>query len=123
MTDLGDDRRFWGIGEVLRLSWPASLTMLNGTIMQFVDGLMVSRLIGRQALSAQFVAGILSFVPISLAMGVCSVINTFVSQNLGAGRPRMCAVHVERPVSRGGLRRAAGAAGGMRGGCSGAWRK
>ena len=91
MTDLGDDRRFWGIGEVLRLSWPASLTMLNGTIMQFVDGLMVSRLIGRQALSAQFVAGILSFVPISLAMGVCSVINTFISQNLGAGRPRMCA--------------------------------
>ncbi len=90
MMNLHDDKPFRGMGEVLRLSWPASLTMLNSTLMQFVDGLMVARMIGPRALSAQFVAAIVAFVPISLGMGLCTVVNTFVSQNLGARRLRMC---------------------------------
>jgi MATE family multidrug resistance protein len=74
-----------GFGEVLRLSWPASLTMLNTTLLKFVDGLMVS-FVGPAPFSAQFMGGMFAFVPESFAMGILTVVNTYVSQNLGAGR-------------------------------------
>jgi len=89
MTDLRDDKPLWGLGEVLRMSWPASLSMLNGTLLQFVDGLMVSSR-GPSALTAQFIGALSAFVPISLALGMLTVVNTYVSQNLGAGRARRC---------------------------------
>ena len=76
-----------GLAQVLRLSWPASLTMLNSTLMKFVDGLMVSR-VGHLPFAAHFLAGISSFVPESFIMGMLSVVNTYVSQNYGAGRLR-----------------------------------
>ncbi len=90
MSDLRDDKPLWGLGEVLRLALPAALGMINTTIMQFVDGVMVARMLGPTALAATFVAGILSFVPISLATGIFTVVNTFVAQNLGAGRASRC---------------------------------
>jgi MATE family multidrug resistance protein len=84
-----ENKPLWGLGEVLRLSWPASLSMLSGTLMMFVDGLMVART-GPEALGAQFVGGILSFVPTSLMLGVLTVVNTYTSQNFGAGRLKRC---------------------------------
>ncbi len=90
MKDLQENSSSSGLGEVLRLSWPASLTMLNGTILQFVDGLMVS-FRGPEPFSAQFIASVFAFVPVSLALGTLTVVNTFVSQNLGAGRLQRCA--------------------------------
>jgi len=78
-----------GLAEVLTISAPASLSMLNSTIMRFVDGLMVSRT-GPAALSAQFIGGMSAFVPHTLALGILSLANTYVSQNFGAGRPRRC---------------------------------
>jgi len=87
------DKPMWGLGELLQLAWPAGLSMLNGTIMMFVDGMMVASL-GPQALGAQFVAGIMTFVPTSLGMGILTVVNTFVSQNFGAGRRRQCGQYV-----------------------------
>jgi len=89
---LRDPRRLWGISEVLKLSLPTSMGMLNVTLMQFVDGLMVARIQpnGDAALAAQFSAGILAFVPQALMMGTLGVVNTFVAQNLGAGRFRRC---------------------------------
>jgi MATE family multidrug resistance protein len=90
MTELHDNKRFRGVGEVLMLAFPAAMGMLSGTVLQFIDALMIARLVGRQALSAQFVSAVLAFVPITLGMGLCTVINTFVSQNLGAGRLRRC---------------------------------
>lgn len=89
MTDLRDDKPMWGLGEVLKQAWPASLSMLNHTLMQFVDGLMVSWH-SPTALAAQFVGGILVFLPTSFALGMLAVVNTYVSQNLGAGRPHRC---------------------------------
>jgi MATE family multidrug resistance protein len=80
------------LGHVLRMSWPASLTMLNVTIIKFVDGLMVSR-VGPGPFAAQFVAGMASFVPESFLVGVLSVVNTYVSQNLGAGKYRKCSLY------------------------------
>jgi MATE family multidrug resistance protein len=78
-----------GLGEVLQLSWPASLSMLNRTLMQFLDGLMLTR-IGAEVVSAQTVASLTALVPESFATGSLTVVNTYVSQNLGAGRPYRC---------------------------------
>jgi multidrug resistance protein, MATE family len=94
---LDDPCRWWGLGEVLRLSWPAGLSMLNGTVMMFVDGMMVAR-VGPEALAAQFVGGICSFIPVGFALGLLGLVNTYVSQNLGAGRLDRCG-----PYARAGI--------------------
>ena len=87
--NIPDDRRLWGMGEVLRLSWAASLSMFNSTFMRFIDGLMIS-FTGPIALSAQFVASMSAFVPESFATGLLTVVNTYVSQNMGSGRLHRC---------------------------------
>jgi MATE family multidrug resistance protein len=84
-----DPRRFWGLGELLALAWPASLSMLSHTVMMFVDGIMVAST-GPDPLGAQFVGGISSFIPAALMMGILTVVNTYTSQNLGAGRLKRC---------------------------------
>jgi MATE family multidrug resistance protein len=83
MSDVRDDKPLMGIGEVVRLSWPSGLSMLNSTLMRFLDGLLVSFL-GTVPFSAQLVAGLASFVPESFATGLLIVVNTYVAQNLGA---------------------------------------
>ena len=83
-----DDMKFTSsLAQVLKLSLPASLGMLGRTVTQFIDGVMVARL-GPAVLSAQFVGGMTAFVPESFSIGILGVVNTYVSQNLGAGRPR-----------------------------------
>jgi len=88
-----DEKPQWGMAEVLSLSWPASLTMLNSTLLKFVDGLMVA-FVGPAAFSAQFLGGMFSFIPESLALGMLTVVNTFVSQNYGAGRFKQTGAYV-----------------------------
>ena len=89
MTELNGDIPRWGFGEVLRLSAPASAGMLSRTITQFVDSLMVSRL-GPAVFAGQSIGGLIAFIPESFALGVIGVVNTFVSQNGGAGRNARC---------------------------------
>ncbi len=74
--------------ELLVIAAPTVATMASYTVMQFVDKLMVSR-IGPESIyvGAQGNGGLCAFVPISIAMGCLTVINTFVSQNLGAKTP------------------------------------
>lgn len=72
--------------ELWSIAWPTVLTMTSYTIMQFVDGLMVS-VIGPMEFSAQGNGGIFAFLPLAFVMGMLSVVNTFVSQNLGAETP------------------------------------
>lgn len=84
-----DPKRLWGLGELLALAWPASLSMLSHTVMMFFDGIMVAST-GPDPLGAQFVGGISSFVPAAFMLGVLTVVNTYVSQNLGAGRLHRC---------------------------------
>ena len=74
-----------GFTEVLRMAWPASVAMLGSTVIKFVDGLMVSK-VGSAPFSAQFLAGMSAFVPEAMMLGLLTVINTYVSQNVGAGR-------------------------------------
>ena len=74
--------------ELLAIAAPVVAAMTSFTLMQFVDKLMVSK-IGPEPIyvGAQGNGGLCSFVPIALAMGVLTVINTYVSQNLGAKTP------------------------------------
>ncbi len=74
------------VTEVWRLAWPTVLTMTSYTVMQFIDKLMVAQ-VGPLEVAAQGNGGIWSFQPIAFAMGVLTVVNTYVAQNLGAGRP------------------------------------
>ena len=87
-----DPARWWGMGEVVRLSVPTVLNTVSFTIMQFVDGLMVSH-VSKEALSAQFIGGISSFTPLCFFIGLLSCVSTFASQNLGAGRPERSAAY------------------------------
>lgn len=78
------------VGQVLTQSWPASLSMLSTTVTRFVDGLMIAH-VGAAAMNAQQIGGMTAFVPEALMIGLLAVVNTYVSQNLGAGRLRQCA--------------------------------
>lgn len=82
--DLANDRS--PLAEVWSIAWPTVLTMTSYTVMQFVDGLMVGR-IGALEVAAQGNGMIWAFTPVAFAMGIATVVNTYVSQNLGAGRP------------------------------------
>src|SRR5688500_13053258 len=72
--------------EVWTIAWPTVLTMTSYTVMQFFDKLMVGQ-VGPVELAAQSNGGMLSFAFLSFALGVLTVVNTYVSQNLGAGTP------------------------------------
>lgn len=73
--------------EMFAVAAPTVATMTSYTLMQFVDKLLVSR-IGTDPVyvGAQGDGGIAAFVPISIATGTLQIVNTYVSQNLGAGR-------------------------------------
>ncbi|MEM1424324.1 MAG: MATE family efflux transporter, partial [Planctomycetota bacterium] len=72
------------VRELLSVALPAVITMTSYTVMQFVDNLIVKEL-GPGAISAVGNGGIAAFIPGAALMGLLSVVNTFVSQNLGAG--------------------------------------
>ena len=71
--------------EVWTQAWPTVLTMVSYTLMQFVDSLMVSK-VGALEVAAVGNGGIWAFAPQSFLFGFLSVVNTFVAQNVGAGR-------------------------------------
>lgn len=90
MHSVSDSReRVWSaaaVREVWAIAWPTVLTMTSYTVMQFVDKLMVAQ-VGPLQVAAQGNGGIQAFTLVSITMGLLTVINTYVSQNLGAGRP------------------------------------
>ncbi|MFM8643042.1 MAG: MATE family efflux transporter [Phycisphaerales bacterium] len=74
------------VAEVWRIAWPTVLTMVSYTIMQFVDAAMVAQL-GPVEVAAQGNGGVWSWAVIFSVVGVLTVVNTFVSQAVGARRP------------------------------------
>ena len=74
--------------EVWSIAWPTILTMVSFTVMQFVDKLMVSK-VGPLEVAAQGNAGTWSFAMIATVMGVVTVVNTYVSQYFGSGKPEV----------------------------------
>jgi MATE family multidrug resistance protein len=85
--DVPDPSARGPLREVWSVAWPTVLTMTSYTVMQFIDKLMVGQ-VGPLEVAAQGNGGIWAFAPMSMAMGFLTVVNTFVSQNLGAGTPR-----------------------------------
>ena len=74
------------VAEVWALAWPTVLTMVSYTLMQFVDSLLVAQ-VGTAEVAAQGNAGVWSWAFIFTVVGVVGLVNTFVSQAIGAGRP------------------------------------
>ncbi len=90
-SDAHEPHPLW---EMLVIAAPTVITMTSYTVMQFVDAMMVSR-IGDDPVyvAAQGNGGIVVWVMIAAALGLLSVVNTFVSQNLGAGKPERGAAY------------------------------
>jgi len=80
--------------EMLRVAAPTVATMTSYTLMTFTDKFLASRL-GSEPIfvGAQGNGGLISWVPISLAHGLLTIINTYVAQNLGAGKPERGAAY------------------------------
>lgn len=81
--------------EMFRIAAPTVVTMTSYTVMQFIDALMVSRI---QPPSPVYVAaqgngGMAAWLPIAFMMGLLGIINSYVSQNLGAGKPERGAAY------------------------------
>jgi MATE family multidrug resistance protein len=75
--------------EMFAIAAPTIVTMTSYTVMQFIDGYMVTRIDEDPVyLAAQGNGGIVAWLTMSLLLGLTTVVNSYVSQNLGAGKPR-----------------------------------
>lgn len=85
--------------EMFAIAAPTIVTMTSYTVMQFIDALMVKE-IGPDPVyvAAQGNGGIIAWVTMSLLLGLTTVVNSYVSQNLGAGRPREGAAYAWNAV-------------------------
>lgn len=84
------DRHRTPLGEVWAIAWPTVVTMMSYTVMQFVDALMVSR-VDALSVAGQGNGGVWSFTIVSFLFGIVTMVNTYVSQNVGAGKPHEAA--------------------------------
>ncbi len=76
------------IREMLAIAGPTVAAMTSYTLMTFTDKWLVSH-IGPDPIyvGAQGNGGLAAWVPISVAHGLLTMVNTFVAQNMGAGKP------------------------------------
>jgi MATE family, multidrug efflux pump len=90
-TQLSEDH---ALSEMLAIALPSVATMASYTVMQFVDKLMVKE-IGPEPVyvSAQSNGGMMAWMMMSFVLGMTGVINSFVSQNLGANKPERGAAY------------------------------
>lgn len=75
------------VREMMQIALPAIVTMTSYAVMTFVDRWIVSEL-GADALAGVGNGGIFAFLAAAFGLGSLTVINTYASQNLGAGKPR-----------------------------------
>src|SRR5215212_7850874 len=73
------------IVELLTLAAPTIAQMASYTVMQFADSLQLAMGTGDAAATAAGMAGFMVFAAMSLAWGALLVVNTLVSQSVGAG--------------------------------------
>ena len=78
-----------GVKEVALLAYPVVLTQLSVTLMGVVDAAMVGR-IGPVELAAVRFGGNWMWTLFCFFVGTAGVVQTFVSQNQGAGNPEQC---------------------------------
>lgn len=77
------------LAEMVMIAAPSVVTMTSYTVMQFIDGMMVSQIQPPDPVyvAAQGNGGMAVWLSLSIPLGALGVVNTYVSQNLGAGRP------------------------------------
>src|SRR5688572_13971805 len=73
------------VAELLALALPTIAQMASYTVMQFADSLQLAMGAGDAAATAAGMAGFMVFAAMSLAWGALLVVNTLVSQSIGAG--------------------------------------
>lgn len=78
--------------ELIRLSWPITVSTLSYSVMTLVDTLLVSR-IGAAELAGVGLGGIAAFVLLCFSFGLLRGTKTLVSQAVGAGRPDEVRAH------------------------------
>lgn len=80
--------------EMLSIAAPTVVTMTSYTVMQFIDALMVKE-IGSDPVyvAAQGNGGVAAWLLMAMILGLTTVVNSYVSQNLGAGRPKAGAAY------------------------------
>jgi MATE family multidrug resistance protein len=81
--------RAGGVAEVALLAYPIVLTQMSQTTMHLVDCIIVGRL-GAAELGALGFAGVWVWTVFCVFVGCATGLQTFVSQEHGAGRPRAC---------------------------------
>ncbi|MBF0105590.1 MAG: MATE family efflux transporter [Deltaproteobacteria bacterium] len=79
-----------GYKEVLQLAFPAVISTLSYSVMCMTDTIMVGR-IGATEIAAIGLANIIIFTILAFFIGALESIETFVSQDFGAGRMHLCA--------------------------------
>lgn len=80
------------LAEIIAVGLPSAATMLSYPLMQIIDMAMVSEL-GPAALAALGNGGLAVWVLGAAVVGAMSVVNTFVSQRLGAGHPKRASAY------------------------------
>ena len=73
--------------ELLAVAGPTVAATTSYTLMTFTDKWLVSRL-GAEYVGAQGNGGLAAWVPQSVCYGILGVVNTYVSQHMGAGHAR-----------------------------------
>jgi MATE family multidrug resistance protein len=73
--------------ELVRLSWPVTVSMMSFTVMTLIDTILVGRL-GKDQLGGVGLGGTVAFTLISFGWGLARGGKTLVSQAVGAGQPR-----------------------------------
>jgi multidrug resistance protein, MATE family len=75
--------------ELVSIAAPSVVTMTSYTVMQFIDSVMVSQIRPADPIhvAAQGNGGMAVWMSLSFGLGATGVVNTYVSQHLGRGRP------------------------------------
>jgi multidrug resistance protein, MATE family len=77
--------------QVIKLAYPVVISTLALTLMGVTDTFFM-RWVGTSAQGGVGLGGVLSWTCISFFVGTLTVINTYVAQLLGAGKPEQCGV-------------------------------
>jgi MATE family multidrug resistance protein len=87
---LANETSWWnresGGREVLQVAMPMVVSTMSWTVMTYVDRVFLARY-SPTAMAASFTAGIVWFAIFCVFMGVCTYVNTFVSQYHGDDQP------------------------------------
>lgn len=83
--------------ELVRLSWPITVSTLSYSVMTLVDTLLVGRL-GAAELAGVGLGGVAAFTFLCFSFGLLRGVKTLVAQAVGAGRPEQTGAYLGAAV-------------------------